>query len=220
MKTLGSIAALAVASSALAGLGASTYTDATFDLFDNGFDNLDITSVAMENDASTLYISVTTRGFQNWTKYMMYFDTETTGGTSTNAWNRPVILSGASIEYYLGSWVDQPTDNSQFVAWTGAEWDWGGVTLLTNSVSGNTVTWALSLSAMGLGVGDTFYFDVATSGGGNDPGVDHLSRSTPATPGWGTASEAGPFLAYTVVPSPGAVALLGLAGLAGRRRRA
>ena len=219
MKTLGSIAALAVAASALADHGASIYTDATFDLFDNGFDNLDITSVAMDNDADFLYISVSTRGFQNWTKYMMYFDTETTGGTSTNAWNRPVDLSGASIEYYLGSWVDQPTDNSQFVTWTGSEWDWGNVAISTNLVNGNTVTWTISLASMGLAVGDTFYFDVATSGGGNDPGVDHLSRSDAATPGWGTASTSGNFLAYTTVPAPGAIALLGLAGLAGRRRR-
>ena len=219
MKTLGSLVAMAVASSALASHGTS-YVDATSDLFDNGFTNLDISGVYLENDATNLYISVTTVAFQNWTKYMMYFDTENTGGTSTNAWSRPVDLSGASIEYYLGSWVDQPTDNSQFVSWTGSEWDWGNVMMSTNVVNGNTVTWTISLASMGLAVGDTFYFDVATSGGGNDPGVDHLSRFDPATPGWSSPSVAGPFLAYTVVPAPGAVALLGLAGLAGRRRRA
>ena len=83
----------------------------------------------------------------------------------------------------------------------------------------NTVTFTLSLASLGLSAGQTIYFDVATSGGGNDPGVDHLSRSDAATPGWGTASTAGTFLAYTTVPAPGAIALLGLAGLAGRRRR-
>jgi hypothetical protein len=76
-----------------------------------------------------------------------------------------------------------------------------------------------SFSGLGLSAGQTIYFDVATSGGGNDPGVDHLSRSDAATPGWGTASTSGNFLAYTTVPAPGAIALLGLAGLAGRRRR-
>ncbi len=86
-------------------------------------------------------------------------------------------------------------------------------------MSGNTVTWTVSLASLGVGAGQTFYFDIATSGGGNDPGVDHLSRSDAATPGWGTASTAGGFLSYTVVPTPGALALLGVAGLVGRRRR-
>jgi MYXO-CTERM domain-containing protein len=214
---LATFLALPVAFTAAANAG--VYNDPTFDLFDNGFDNLDIASVGVSDDGVNLSISVTTRGFQNWTKYMMYFDTEPTGGTSTNAWSRPVDLSGASIEYYAGSWVDQASNNTQFVNWTGSQWNWDGVQILSNSVSGNTVTWNFSLAAMGLSAGETFYFDVATSGGGSDPGVDHLSRSTEATPGWGTASTAGPFLAYTVTPAPGAVALLGVAGLVGTRRR-
>jgi MYXO-CTERM domain-containing protein len=214
---LASFLALPVAFTAAANAG--VYNDPTFDLFDNGFDNLDISSVDVSDDGVNLSISVTTRGFQNWTKYMMYFDTSPIGGTSSNAWSRPVDLSGAAIEYYLGSWVDAPSNNTQFVSWTGSAWNWGSETMLTNSVQGNSVKWTISLAAMGLSAGQTFYFDVATSGGGNDPGVDHLSRSTPATPGWGTASTAGPFLAYTVTPAPGAVALLGVAGLVGTRRR-
>ncbi|MFM7798572.1 MAG: hypothetical protein ACKOEL_01210 [Planctomycetota bacterium] len=199
---------------------ADIYSDATFDLFDNGLDVLDISSVSVSDDGVNLSIAVTTRGFANWTKYMMYFDTQPTGGTSTNAWSRPVDLSGASIEYFLGSWVDQTTNNSQFVTWTGSAWNWGSESILTNSVSGNTVTWQISLAAMGLSAGSTFYFDVATSGGFNDPpGIDHLSRSTPATGGWTQASLAGAFLAYTVTPAPGAVALLGLAGIVGGSRR-
>jgi hypothetical protein len=148
------------------GANAAVYTDSTFDMFDNGFDNLDIASVDMSDDGVNLTIAVTTRGFQTWTKYMMY------------------------CEMYL-----------------------------TNAVSGNTVTWTVSLASLGVGAGQTIYFDIATSGGGNDPGVDHLSRSDAATPGWGTASTAGGFLSYTVVPTPGALALLGVAGLVCRRRR-
>ncbi|MFM7259944.1 MAG: hypothetical protein ACKO3W_05005 [bacterium] len=200
------------------GASAANYSDNTFDLFDNGFDNLDISSVGMSDDGVNLTISVTTRGFQNWTKYMMYFDTAA-GGTTSNAWSRPVDLSGREIERYIGSWVDQPSNNSQFVSWTGSAWNWGSEQYLTNSVSGNTVTWTVSLASLGVDAGQTFYFDIATSGSGNDPGVDHLSRSDAATPGWGTASTSGSFLAYTTVPTPGAIALLGLAGLAGRRRR-
>ena len=204
-------ASLCVAAAANAGV----YSDAAFDLFDNGFDNLDISSVSVSDDGVNLSISVTTRGFQNWTKYMMYFDTAAAGGTTSNGWNRPVNLT-SSIEYYVGSWVDAPSDNAQFWAYAGS---WNQSATLSNSVSGNTVSFVISLASMGLSAGQTFYFDVATSGGGNDPGVDHLSRSDAATPGWGTASTSGNFLSYTVTPAPGAVALLGVAGLVGARRR-
>ena len=200
------------------GANAAVYTDSTFDMFDNGLDNLDIASVDMSDDGVNLTIAVTTRGFQTWTKYMMYFDTAA-GGTTSNAWSRPVDLAGREIEHYIGSWVDASPNNAQFVSWTGSAWNWGSEQYLTNSVSGNTVTWTVSLASLGVGAGQTFYFDIATSGGGNDPGVDHLSRSDAATPGWGTASTAGGFLSYTVVPTPGALALLGVAGLVGRRRR-
>jgi hypothetical protein len=214
MRALALIAVGAIASTA----AADTYSDASLDLFDNGFDNLDITSVDMSDDGAILVVSVTTRGFQNWTKYMMYFDTAA-GGTTSNAWSRPVDLAGREIEHYIGSWVDASPNNAQFVSWTGSAWNWGSEQYLTNSVSGNTVTWQISLASLGLSAGQTLYFDIATSGGGNDPGVDHLSRADQATPGWGTASTAGGFLSYTTVPAPGAIALLGLAGLAGRRRR-
>jgi hypothetical protein len=145
---------------------------------------------------------------------MMYFDTAS-GGTNSNGWGRPVNLT-SDIEHYIGSWVDSPSDNAQLWSWGGS---WNQTGTLTNSVSGTTVSWTMSLASLGVAAGQTFYFDIATSGGGNDPGVDHLSRSDLATSGWGEASTSGAFLAYTTVPTPGAIALLGLAGLARRSRR-
>ena len=76
----------AVAASLASVAAADSYTDASNDLFDNGFDNLDITGVSMSDDGVNLSVAVTTRGFQNWTKYMMYFNT-TGAGTSSNAWS-------------------------------------------------------------------------------------------------------------------------------------
>ena len=210
-----SLLVTAVAASLASVAAADSYSDASNDLFDNGLDNLDITGVSMSDDGSNLTLAITTRGFQTWTKYMMYFNT-TGAGTTSNAWARPVNLT-SNIDYYVGSWVDASTDNAQFWSWgSGA---WGQTGTLTNAVSGNTVTFTFSMASLGLSAGQTIYFDVATSGGGNDPGVDHLSRSDLATSGWGSPSTSGDFLAYTTVPTPGAIALLGLAGLAGRRRR-
>ena len=218
MRSFSLLAISLVSAAAIATAAQGTiYTDSTFDLFDNGLDNLDISQVDINDDGTNLSIAITTRGFQTWTKYMMFFDTSGSG-TSTNAWSRPVTLT-SNIDYFVGSWVDTSTNNSQFVSWTGSAWNWGSESTLSNSVSSNTVTWSFSLASLGLSAGQTFYFDVATSGGGNDPGVDHLSRSDMATSGWGSPSTSGTFLGYTTVPAPGAIALLGLAGLFGRRRR-
>jgi len=218
--TMASTAACLFASSAFA----TVYSDATFDLFDNGFGNLDIASVSVSNTATDITFAVTTRDFASWSKYMIFINTASVGGTSSNAWSRPVELSGASIEYFAGSWVDASSDNTQLVKFDNgtSSWDWGNYSILSNSVSDKTVSFTFSLASMNLSAGSQFTFDVATSGGGsNDPGVDHLSRNDPATPGWGTASTAGLFLSYTVtaVPTPGAIALIGLAGLVGNRRR-
>ncbi|MCE9619450.1 MAG: hypothetical protein K8R92_06040 [Planctomycetes bacterium] len=216
-KIAATVACLAASSSF-----ADVYVDAENDLFDNGgLANLDISSVSVTNDASSITFAVTTRGFASWSKFMILIRTAGNGDGS-NAWSRPINQNGGNANHFIGSWIDQPTDNSQNVAFNGGGWDWGGSQTFTNSVSGNTVSWTVSLASLGLSAGDHMYFDVATSGGGNDPGVDHLSRATAATSGWGEASTAGEYLDYRVVPvpTPGAIALVGLAGLLGKRRRA
>jgi hypothetical protein len=214
-----SLLAMSLASTAAIATAAqgTTYTDSTNDLFDNGLTNLDIAEVNVWDDGVNITFGIQTQTFSDWTKYMIFIDSAA-GGTTSNAWSRPVNLT-SDIDYFVGSWVDASSNNSQFVSWTGSAWNWGSESTLSNSVSANTVTWSFSLASLGLSAGQTFYFDVATSGGGGDPGVDHLSRSDMATSGWGSPSTSGNFLGYTTVPAPGAIALLGLAGLFGRRRR-
>lgn len=214
------LALAAVAGLATAAQAAVTYTDAQNDLFNNGFDNLDITSVVVSHDATNLYVTVNTRGFQNWTKYMMYFRTSNTfDDTNSNGWNRPVTLN-TNIDRYIGSWVDQPSNNQQNWSWDGLQWNLDNTTSNDQSQTGsNAVTFTIDRAFLGLTGNGMVFFDVATSGGGNDPGVDHLSRNDPATSDWSVASSSGAFNTY-VIPAPGAFALLGLGGLvAGRRRR-
>ena len=124
MRSFSLLAISLVSAAAIATAAQGTiYTDSTFDLFDNGLDNLDISQVDINDDGTNLSIAITTRGFQTWTKYMVFFNTSN-AGTSTNAWSRPVILT-SNIDHFVGSWVDASTTNSQFVSWTGSAWNWG-----------------------------------------------------------------------------------------------
>jgi uncharacterized protein (TIGR03382 family) len=70
-------------------------------------------------------------------------------------------------------------------------------------------------------MGDTFYFDAYSSGGGGGDGaIDALANPNVSVQGWGdsyTSNVTNGIYAYTI-PAPGALALLGLAGVAAGRR--
>ena len=178
---------------------AAVYNDASNDTFTNGDANLDITSVEVTNGGVNLVIAVTTRGFASWTKYLIWIDTpaKANAAANSNGWGRPAnMASGEGADFFIGSWVDATPNNVQFWDWNGTSW--GGPASYTTVNSGNTVTFTIPLSAFGLSVGNVIKFDVATSGGGADPGVDHASRNTSATTGWGSPSTGGPMLSYTI----------------------
>ena len=235
MKNVISISAAAVLV-ALAGIAqADEYFDATGDLFDNGFTHLDISSVVMTNDASNLFVTVNNVGDissgsgTDWGKYLVFFDTQAGGRADpSNPWGRNIITN-VETDFFIGSWVDSGGGAQFWGADVGANpWDLINDTFdgsglismdLSNAASGS-VTYTISLSILGVGIGDVILFDVATTGGGDgDPGVDHLSRADMATPGWGDPSEAGQYSAYTLIPAPGAAGLLALGGLLATRRR-
>lgn len=199
------------------------FADSSNDLFDNGFANLDITSVTvgqnyLEDGEVQVDITVTTRGIADWTKYLVFMSSSyDPNGSGTNPWNRPIDLGGQTANAFLGAWIDGGSGGSNQI--------WGLVDGWTNfgsGIFGQSVDWAnnsVTFSAV-FESGQTVSFDVATSGGGNnDAGVDHLSRSDMAMGGWGQTSYAGQFLQFTVIPAPGAMGLMALAGVLGARRR-
>ncbi|MBZ0172744.1 MAG: PEP-CTERM sorting domain-containing protein [Phycisphaerales bacterium] len=228
-KTL--ICAALAASAGLA--AADVYSDSTGDLFDNGFTHLDIASVTMTNDATWLNISVQTAGdldASNWGKYGVGINNgQGDPSDAGNGWGRPIDWNGQVITHWTASWADDGGSGFGGEVYNfNAGWNllgatWNGDTNVVGDDSGHAAgiqSWSVLLSDLGVGVGDTISFDVITSGGGGgDPGVDHLSRSDMATPDWSVASVAGTFSSYTIVPAPGALALLGVAGLVARRRR-
>ena len=214
---------------------ADSYGDAQNDLFNNSFSHLDITSVDVTHNASTITFEINVRGSidasaggSNWGKYMIGIDTGAAGGASDNGWTRPINWTGGQgIDFWVGTWAD-----NSFPFGMGGELrsQPGGAlldatyttgTLISGSTSTFKQTVTISRAALGLTGNDTFRFDVMSSGGGGgDPGVDHLSRSDLATSDWSVASDSGTLLSYTI-PSPSVLALAGMGGLvAARRRRA
>lgn len=199
-----------------------------------GFDHLDIVSVTVTNDATNIYFDIQLNAdidATNWGKYVVGIDTGANPGannTDPGSWNRNVDW-GRGITNFIGSWADDGGSGAgaEFRSFDGANWSLtdatylgGGLISADDSQHGAGVQkLAINFAALGLSIGDTFEFDVFSSGGGADPGVDHLSRADFATDFWGTQSVAGTFLSYTLVPAPSAVALMGLGGLVATRRR-
>ncbi|MCC5821925.1 MAG: hypothetical protein LAT64_01405 [Phycisphaerales bacterium] len=231
---------MAAAVASLTGLAAGqvTYSDNSGNHLDGGdlhdffasqgFFHLDIVSVTLHNDLEFLYVDIqlgASLNDTNWGKYALGINTGNGPTDAGNGWGRNISWDGQEISHWVATWADDGGPSSiggQIWTFDGMGWnETGGLASTDDSQhdSGRQI-FSVSLAALGLSVGDTFTFDVITTGGGNDPGVDHLSNPFYATDDWGTTSIAGQFLSYTVIPAPGAVALLGMGGLmAGRRRR-
>ncbi|MFK7883428.1 MAG: hypothetical protein AB8F26_04505 [Phycisphaerales bacterium] len=191
-----------------------------------GFDHLDILSAEVTNDSTNLYIDLTVGAdldATNWGKYALAINNGSGSSDAGNGWGRNIDWSGQEITHWVATWAD---GNGTEIG--GQVWSYDSGWAETGAISGSDDSmhasgrqiFSIALADLGLSIGDTFTFDIVSTGGGNDPGVDHLSNSVFATDEWGNTSAAGQFLSYTVVPAPGAVALLGMGGLlAGRRRR-
>ncbi len=192
-----------------------------------GFNHLDIVSVGVTNDASNIYFDIQLNAdidATNWGNYMIGLNTG--AGTATdNPWGPRPINWGTTISHWIGTWANDGGSGIGGQVWSHDGSSWSQTAGLSGTDDSQHSTghqrFSVALSDLGLGVGDVVLFDVVTSGGGGgDPGVDHLSRSDYSASDWGSGSASGNFLAYTIVPAPSAIALLGLGGLVtGRRRR-
>jgi len=227
MKLGGIAVAVALAAAGVA--QAAVYTDSQNELFDNSFAHLDIASVNVTHDATSITFEIVTRGdvsAPTWGKYALAINTPGGVNDAGNGWGRPMNWNGQGIDFWVGSWADDGGDNfgGELRQMDGL----GGNTLLAATYAGpgisgsSLVTQVITLdrALLGLTGNDTFTFDVMTTGGGGgDAGVDHLSRSDMSMTNWGDTSTSGQFLSYTI-PSPSSLALVGVAGLIiGRRRR-
>jgi hypothetical protein len=227
------ILSAAVLAAAAPSFGA-VYSDATGDLHDGtggganftGFTHLDIASVEVSNDATDIAFAITLVGdivATDWGKYMIGISTGPGGDIASNGWARPISMNPAGMEYWIGTWVDSG-NGAELRSWDGAAWQLDLATYnpppgdINMSKTQFTATVSVPLADLGLGIGDSFEFDVYSSGGGSgDSAVDALSSSTPSITDWG-----GPYnspgnsglRSYTVIPEPATIAMIGLGALA------
>jgi hypothetical protein len=134
------------------------------------------------------------------------------------------------MDYWIGTWVDFG-NGAELRSWNGASWQLDLATYNPDPISMSktqyTAKVTVPLASMGLNVGDMFWFDAYSSGGGgSDSAIDALSSNSPSVTDWdgpfNSPGDSGLRL-YTVVPEPMTLAIVGLGALAmgigGRRRR-
>ncbi len=205
-----------------------TYNDAINDIgpvADAG-GTANILSCEVSHSATDVQFSLTVNGSVNstdWAKYMIGISSPDSAPktTSGNGWGRPINFSNnGGMNYWVGSWVDGGGGGQ---LWNNTASGWSGPASASIAFSGNNVTLSVSRAAIGMSGDGTFLFDVYTSGGGNGDGaIDALSTNAVAMANWGDSFTTTNALSYTIgaVPAPGAIALLGAAGLLARRRKA
>lgn len=160
------------------------------------FPHLDITSVDVTVNATEDQITfrinlagdpVTT----NWGNYMIGIRSAGGGDTAGNGWGRPISFT-PGMTRWIGSWVNTGGDGQ---VWTYAASTWtqtgsldGTNGTVTPDATGSYVEITTPTAGLDLGPGETFAFDVFTSGGGGGDGaVDSLSASTSSITDWGNA---------------------------------
>lgn len=249
LPTLAMVLITPFASSLAAEGSSSPYTDAVGDIdpgIANGDGTLDILGMEVTNDATDLTFTLTLNGnisSTDWGNFMIGIATGSTTDTDTgNGWSRPMNLNSpiGGMDYWIGSWVNGGGGN-QFWSYTGSgtgggtDNNWSGPGTISNLVlspgSTSNITYTVSLASLGLSVGDTFYFDAYSSGGGSTDGaVDALANPNVSITSWSqtyvssTTGTGGLGLnSYQIIPEPTTLGILGLAaaGFAGyviRRR--
>jgi len=227
----------------------SPYTDSVGDIgagISTGGGTLDILRMEVTNTATDLNFKLTVNGnvsTTDWGKFMIGIGSYNAplGTTTGNGWGRPINLqytpdgfpTPGGMDYWIGSWVDGG-GGAQLWTWDGAAWSGPASLGAFSFTPGATsdVNFTVSLTSLGLALGDQFTFDAYSTGSGaGDTSIDSLANPSIAVTSWGETYTSKPVTfgggglnSYTVaVPEPSTMAAFGVVGaaVAGRliRRR-
>lgn len=152
---------------------------------------VDIVSLEVSHTATDLIFDLTVNGDftgNDWGKFMIGMATGGAGTTSGNGWNRPIHLDSpiGGMNYWIGAWVDGG-GGAQLWNYNGATWDGPSALAAYSFTPGaqSRVTFTVARTNLGLAGGDTFYFDVYSSGAGaTDSALDALSNPNVSITAW------------------------------------
>ena len=220
MKTIPVIlSAVTAIAAAVLPASANSYGDATGDFTGGAWG--DITSVVVNNDATSLILKINTAGdpdlvANTWHHYYVGISTgpSTPGGNlNTTGYNRNIQMSADGMDFALLSYPAFNGYDRFVTSGSGPTMTFAGTGSTSWDATGVTIT-AL-LSDLGLSAGNTFKFDVWTSTAGTDTVLDALSDTTSRGFNSSPFDTGANALSYTVaVPEPTTGALMGLAALA------
>lgn len=191
---------------------ADTYFDATGD--SSTVASLDLTSVVVINDATTLSLQINLADdplANDWGKYLVGIDTVAGGNTTgPDAWGKPISMSAGGMDYFIGSWLNFGT-GAEVLSWSGSTWDAVAGSGIGIATGVSSVTLSLNLSALGLSPGSTFNFDVYSTSDGNSV-LDAAGSATALTWNNNPYDSGVNVLSYTVVavPEPAVPGLFGM----------
>jgi len=215
-----------------------TYNDAVNDIdgsLATGNGTLDLVKMEVSHTATDVMFKLTVNGnigSTDWGKFMIGIANNKGYGTSSSdGWARPITMSAnGGMTNWLGGWVDGgggAENRSNQIGWglTGATYNGNFGSYSLSAGAQSTITYSVSIASLGMSIGDTFSFDAYSSGGGSgDTAIDALANPNISVTSWGQSYNSGASnsFSYTLsaIPAPGAIALIGAAGLLARRRKA
>lgn len=205
MNMIKKFSAISATSLLLAGAAFSaSYSDVTGDgTILATWPHLDITSLQVTNDATNISFQIFLAGnpiTTSWGEYQVAINPipiwGATNGTVPNG--RPITMSNGGMDYWIRSWNGGAEtyhweNGGQF--WFGDNFTWAPPSdIQVPTRTANSVTLTTTLASLGLAAGDSFYFDVSSSGGTpTDSAVDALANPNPTAAGgdWVSAYDSG-----------------------------